>query len=144
MLYFAYGSLVNREKLLELCPTARPLRAARITHHALCFTGQSQTWGGGTATIGLAPACSLWGGLYEIDEEGRARVEASGSPDGYVWAFTRVEDANDEGEKVGLLVKVRDLERAEPSSVYLEVLTSGWLQWGLDPEGMLRDIAPTL
>ena len=144
MLYFAYGSLVNQEKLAELAPTARPLTAARIPQHALCFTGPSENWGGGTATIGLAPACDLWGGLYEVDEEGRAAIEASGEPDGYVWAFTSVEDTDDERRSAGLLVKIRDFARTEPSSAYLEVLTSGWVQWGLDPELILRDIAPAI
>jgi len=144
MLYFAYGSLVNRDKLLEISPSASPVGAARIENHALCFTGRSKTWGGGTATIGLAPTRDLWGGLYEIDPAGRAEIERAGKHDGYVWAFTAVLDASGARVKAGLLVKVSDFERTEPSAIYLQVLTAGWLQWGLDPEAILQDIAPTI
>jgi hypothetical protein len=78
ILFFAYGSLVNPEFLADLCPVVEPLGTARIPHHALCFTGHSKRWGGGTATIGLAPSNDLWGVLYEIDGEGRAAIERAG------------------------------------------------------------------
>ncbi len=144
MLYFAYGSLVNRERLRELCPAAKPVSTARIPHHSLCFTGHSQSWGGGTATIGLAPAADLWGGLYEIDAAGRREIERSGEPDGYVWAFTAVQDSHGELIQSGLLIKVRDLTRSAPSDRYLAVLRAGWIQWGLDPDDMLRHVPSTL
>jgi hypothetical protein len=139
MIYFAYGSLLDQERLRELSPTASPLRAARIPHHALCFTGRSQAWGGGTATIGLVPNWDLWGGLYEIDEEARSAIERSGVEDGYVWAFTSVEDIHGAEVMAGMLVKVRYLERSPPSGQYLEALRAGWLQWGLDPKEMLKE-----
>lgn len=142
MIYFAYGSLLDQERLRELSPTASPLRTAKIPHHALCFTGHSEAWEGGTATIGLAPNRDLWGALYEIDEQGRAAIERSGAEDGYVWAFTSVEDIHGEEISVGMLVKVRDLERRSPSEVYLEALNAGWLQWGLDSKEMLKEAPP--
>ena len=144
MLYFAYGSLVNRDQLKKLAPSAVPVGPARIHNHALCFTGNSETWGGGTATIGLAPNQDLWGALYDVDDDGRAAVERSGMPDGYVWAFTSVADEAGERVQSGLLVKVRDLERRDPSSAYLEVLKAGWSSWGLDPQALLQDIALTV
>jgi hypothetical protein len=144
MYYFAYGSLVNRERLIELSPSAAPDRVARIPHHALCFTGRSQAWGGGTATIGLAPNCDLWGALYEIDDAGRAAVERSGGSDGYVWAFTAVEDESGERIRAGILIKVRDFQRSDPSEAYLEVLKNGWRQWGLDPESILQHAPLTI
>lgn len=144
MLYFAYGSLVNRELLRELCPRAEALRSVRIPHHALCFTGRSRAWGGGTATIGLAPNRDLWGALYEIDAEGRAAVERSGEGDGYVWATTTVEEESGGPVVTGILIKVRDLERSSPSERYLDVLKAGWTQWGLDPVAMLKEAPPKL
>lgn len=144
MIYFAYGSLVNRDQLLALCPTAKPLGTARIPEHALCFTGHSVRWGGGTATIGLAPSAELWGALYEIDSPGRDQIERSGQSDGYVWSHTQVENSNGERIQTGILIKVRDLKRTTPSDAYLEVLRTGWAQWGLDPNAMLPKVPPTL
>ncbi len=144
MLYFAYGSLVNRDHLLRLCPTAKPIGTAKISHQALCFTGNSATWGGGTATIGLAPEAELWGALYEIELADRDQIERSGQADGYVWSSTQVEGADGELIHSGILIKVRDLKRTSPSNEYLDVLKAGWAQWGLDFNAMLRKVPPTL
>lgn len=140
MLFFAYDSLVNRDQLAEVCPQATPLQVARILDHKLCFTGRSERWEGGTATIGLGPGCQLWGGLYEVHKSERAHIEEHGRRSGYVWAFTPVLSA-DGAVQTGLLVKVRDLERSAPSRDYLEILQAGWVQWGLDPEEVLRHVA---
>jgi len=144
VLYFAYGSLVNQDRLRELCPDAEPLRTARIPHHGLCFTGHSEVWGGGTATIGLAPNRDLWGGLYEIDERGRLAVEESGREHGYVWTFTAVDDVHGVEVATGMLVKVRDLKRTSPSQRYLDVLRTGWRQWGIEGEAQLREAPPAI
>ena len=130
MIYFAYGSLMNRSGLADLCPRAEPLRCARISDHRLAFTGSSSQWGGGSATIRLAPGRDVWGALYEVDEECRRAIERSGEADGYVWAWTQVMDEEGKRIRAGLLVKVRHLEAASPSPEYLDVLRQAWTQWG--------------
>jgi hypothetical protein len=144
MLFFAYGSLVNPDVLAELCPGAIPVGKARITDHALCFTGHSERWGGSTATIGLAPNCDLWGALYEIDDDGRAAIERSGAPDGYVWSSTSVRNGDGAPVSAGVLCKVKDFERHSPSEDYLNVLKAGWEHWGLDGARMLQEVPPTV
>ena len=133
MLYFAYGSLLDKKRCSELCPTARPVGTAKVPHHSLRFTGASKVWEGGTATIGEAAGSDVWGGLYEIDEAGRRAIERSGEDDGYVWAFTSVESGDGARIQVGTLVKVRDFEDREPSKKYLKALRAGWKEWGLEP-----------
>jgi hypothetical protein len=144
MLYFAYGSLLDPAQMEGLCPDARRVGAGRIPHHALCFTGKSERWGGGTATIGLAPNRDLWGALYEIDDACRATVERSGAADGYVWSFTSIEGPDGERLDAGVLCKVRDLERHPPSDRYLAVLESGWEEWGLDGARIMLDVTSIL
>lgn len=139
MLYFAYGSLLDPGQMETVCSDARRVRTGRIPHHALCFTGRSQRWGGGTATIGLAPNRDLWGALYEIDDDDRAVVERLGAPDGYVWAFTSIGGEDGASVDAGLLCKVRNLERQPPSDEYLAVLEKGWKEWGLDGARILLD-----
>ncbi len=144
MFYFAYGSLADPEQMEELCSDAQPVDTGRIPHHALCFTGRSERWGGGTATIGLAPNRELWGALYEIDEGCREAIERTGAPDGYVWAFTSVERSEGESVDAGVLCKVRDLQRHPPSDEYVAVLEAAWKKWGLDGRRILLDVAPNL
>ncbi len=141
MNYFAYGSLMSRARLAELCPAGKPLHAANIPNHCLAFTGQSEQWGGGTAMIRLATGREVWGGIYEIDEGCRAAIERSGAPDGYVWTWTQVEDESGARERVGLLVKVHGMENTPPSTKYLDVLRGAWEEWGRDPADFDASIA---
>lgn len=141
MNYFAYGSLMSRARLAELCPAAKPLHAATIPNHRLAFLGRSEQWGGGTAAISLATGRQVWGGVYEIDDECRAAIERSGAPDGYVWAWTQVEDESGVRKRVGLLVKVRGMDEAPPSAKYLDVLRRAWEEWGRDPADFDASIA---
>ncbi len=132
MIYFAYGSTLNRDQLSELCPDADPLEPAKIPHHVLAFTGSSRRWGGGTATIRLATDRDVWGGIYEIDAACRRALEEMGAEEGYVWCWTGVESREGERTRAGVLVKVRDLTPSAPSDDYLEVLRAAWDQWDLD------------
>ena len=141
-LYFAYGSLLDRERMAQLNGEAKPVMLARLAHHAVCFSGRSKSWGGGTATIAAATGRDLWGALYEIDAACRQSVEQSGAEDGYVWSFTSVETADGVRTRAGLLVKVRDLEPSPPSEDYLAAMRAGWEQWGLGPQEVLDDCKP--
>ena len=141
MLYFAYGSMMDRERLTELCPEAKPVSAARIPHHAVAFTGHSSEWGGGTATIALKVGSNLWGALYEIDPGSSALLAGSHTADGYVWSWTAVETSDGAQVHAGLLVKIRDLEPTAPSPDYLAAMKEGYKQWGLDPEGVSQTLS---
>ena len=132
MRYFAYGSLLSRARMSDLCPDADPLFPARIPHHRISFTGNSAQWKGGTATVALATGSELWGGVYEIEADCRGAVEAHGREENYAWSWTSVESMEGERQRVGLLVKVRDLNPSEPSSEYLKAVEEGRRDWGLD------------
>lgn len=142
MIYFAYGSMMDRNRLAEICPEAKPVSVAKIPHHAVTFTGHSSKWGGGTATISLTAGLDLWGGLYEIESGCRAKLAESHLAGGYVWSWTSVETAQGSRVHAGLLVKVRDLERSAPSPDYLAALKAGWEQWGLEPADLLQSLPP--
>lgn len=137
MKYFAYGTLLDRATLRKLCPGAEPLQAARISNHRVAFTGRSSRWGGGgTSTIRLAVGSEVWGGIYEVDDACQAAIVASASEDGYVWAWTQVETDEGERVRVGLLVRVRDLEENEPSPAYMEAVRKALRAWGLSEAGL--------
>lgn len=138
MIYFAYGPEMARERMAELCADAQPRQPARIPHHRVTFTGRSESWGGGLVTITLAVGRDLWGALYEVDEECRARIEAFGDEMSYVWCWTQVLGSKDERVRTGVLVKVGELEETAPSPKYLEALKAAWQEWQLDPRGLSR------
>ncbi|MBI4513450.1 MAG: gamma-glutamylcyclotransferase [Gemmatimonadetes bacterium] len=138
-LYFAYGSNLSRRQMQERCPGARALYRARIPHHRLGFTGASESWGGGTATIVLAPGEDLWGAVYEVDEE---CLETLGAREGLAYALSQTECLQEDGGRLRpyLFVKVRDLEERPPSERYVEVIRRGFEDWGLDPRLLDRAV----
>lgn len=138
-LYFAYGSNLNRRQMGERCPGARPLYRARIPDHRLGFTGTSQAWGGGTATIILAPGEDLWGAVYEVDE---ACLGTLSDWEGPAYALSATECLTQEGERVRahLFVKIRELDERPPSERYVEVIRGGFADWGLDPQLLDRAV----
>lgn len=141
--YFAYGTEMHRDRMAELCPGAKPLYPARIPHHAVSFTGRSDAAGGGLATISLTSGRDVWGGVYGVDDECREALEEWGRENGYVWSWTDVRTQDGERKRVGLLVKVRDLEKTTPGPAYLESLKEAWRDWGLDPVGLVQATSAT-
>lgn len=141
--YFAYGAEMHRDRMRELCPEAKPLHPARIPHHTVTFTGRSDAAGGGLATISLASGRDLWGAVYRIEDGCRQALEEWGRENGYVWSWTQVRAQDGERERVGTLVKVRDLETTTPGPAYLEALKEAWRDWGLDPAGLVQARPPT-
>lgn len=138
-LYFAFGSNLSRRLLRDRCAGARPLERAHLSDHRLGFAGHSDAWGGGTATILLAPGEKLWGGLYEVDEECLHTLAAQ---EGSAYALSRTGCFKEDGTRAWayLLVKVRDLGERAPSERYVETIRRGYRDWELDPAALERAV----
>ena len=74
-LYFAYGSNLDAEQMRVRCPTARPLRIARLAGHRLDFTHFSTRWQGGAADVLPAPGRAVWGLVYAMGPDDFARLD---------------------------------------------------------------------
>ena len=83
-LYFAFGSNLDADQMAERCPGARARFAARLPDHRIAFTYASRRWGGGAADILPAAGHSVWGLVWELDEEDLAQL------DGYEQGYERV------------------------------------------------------
>ncbi|MGQ0812325.1 MAG: gamma-glutamylcyclotransferase family protein [Nitrospiraceae bacterium] len=68
MLYFAYGSNLDRTQMRERCPSARFVCTARLPQHRLAFTRRSTKWHGGVADVVADSEKNVWGVVYHIDE----------------------------------------------------------------------------
>lgn len=138
-LYFAYASNLSRAQMTERCPAARPLARAFIPDHRLGFVGHSESWGGGTATILLAPGTTLWGALYDVDE---SCLQELGRREGaaYVGSRTSVLDEDGRHMHVFLFVRARDFEERPPSERYVETIRRGYADWDLDTAALDRAV----
>lgn len=68
MLYFAYGSNMERAQMKRRCKESRFHSAARLRDHQLIFPRRSDLWGGGVAGLKPVPGKMVEGVLYEVSE----------------------------------------------------------------------------
>ncbi|MBI5711454.1 MAG: gamma-glutamylcyclotransferase [Candidatus Eisenbacteria bacterium] len=69
MLYFAYGSNLDPEQMRERCPRHRVVGLAALHDHRLVFPLFSNRWGGGVASVQPAHIATVWGMLFELDDD---------------------------------------------------------------------------
>jgi gamma-glutamylcyclotransferase (GGCT)/AIG2-like uncharacterized protein YtfP len=67
-IYFAYGSNLSPQRMLERVAGARGLGAARLAGRRLCFDKRGRD-GTGKANLRDDPASSVWGALYSFEPE---------------------------------------------------------------------------
>jgi len=138
VLYF--GALLDPRRLRRYCPAALVVGRARLPDYQLAFTRYSRSERGGVADIVPQPGASVWGALYELDEQDLPAIDRK---EGYDWAYTReplaVELCGDGSEHLALTYTVRRKEPTEvrPSPEYLAGLIDAGRELGL-PEGYLR------
>jgi AIG2-like family len=82
--YFAYGDRMNAEKVAGSTRDARLVGPGRLDGYRLAFNVMSRSGGGGAANAVPDPRASLWGVLWELDEEdleGLEPINRGGIPD---------------------------------------------------------------
>ena len=121
-LYFAYGSNLDAVQMRARCPTARPLRVARLADHRLDFTHYSTRWQGGAADILPAPGMAVWGLVYEMGPEDFARLDPFES------GYRRIDLALDGTGELLTATSYTVVAKGQfaPHPVYLEKM----LRWG--------------
>jgi gamma-glutamylcyclotransferase len=138
--YFAYGSNMSQTVMGANCRGHRFLGVARLADHRLMFNRRSIRTGTGVADVVPAKGTSVWGALYELDDEDLPAIDRK---EGYDWAYTReplaVQLCDDGSEHLGLTYTVRAKERAEvcPSREYLSGLINAARELRL-PEDYLQ------
>ena len=94
--YFAFGSNMSLDQMLQRCPEAEPAGIARLPGYRLLFSGFSRAWGGAVATVVKAPGSYVPGLLYRLTEADLARLDAfEGAPFVYERRRRRVRDATE-------------------------------------------------
>ena len=145
MLYFAYGSNMERVQLKRLCPKATFVAAAVLSDHELTFSGNSRVWGGGTANIREKPGKQVEGVAWEISEaEQKALDEYEGYPDLYVRREVHVRTRSGKIIVAFAYIMGNPDRETPPSKRYKQLLISGAEEHGLSDEyiDFLESIRP--
>ena len=146
MLYFAYGSNMERVQLKRRCPKAKFVAAGLLPDHELVFSGTSRMWGGGIADIRAAAGKNVEGVLWEITEsERKALDEYEGYPDLYVRTEVQVRTTAGKMATAFAYVMANPGREASPSKPYKRLLISGAEEHGLSEAyiAFLESIRPT-
>ena len=73
--YFAYGDLMNAEKMAGSIPGARLVGPGRLDGYRLAFNVNSRAWGGGAANAVPDSRSSVWGVLWELGDDEMEHLE---------------------------------------------------------------------
>ncbi len=107
MLYFAFGSNLDPVQMRERCPAHRVVGMAALHDHRLVFPRFSERWGGGAASVQPAHGRTVWGVVYDLNDEDLARL------DGFEHFF----GANDPGSAYDRRAEWVELLRADDGSI---------------------------
>ncbi len=146
MLYFAHGSYIDGPQMRVCCPGAELVGRARLRDYRLCFPRWSKVRDSAVAGIEPAKGEAAWGALYEITEEGRARLDlVSGyaadrdpAKNTSVRVSVKVEQPNGLTVEAETHVPVPMAEPGRPSMGYLLVLARAARELGFPDEYFAR------
>ena len=74
MLYFAYGSNMWSQQMLQRCPDHELIGAAVLSGYALCFPRSSPIRNCGVAGIVAEAGAQVWGVVYRLHDEDLAAL----------------------------------------------------------------------
>lgn len=75
MIYFAYGSNLDRGQMAERCPTSPFVEVARLDDHRLTFPRRSPIRKCAVASVEPCPGETVWGALYRMTEADVTRLD---------------------------------------------------------------------
>ena len=132
MYYFAYGSNLSKEQMLERCPDSQPRFTATLHNYRLVFAGWSRKWRGSTATLKSFRGKKVPGAIYEISEDCLRRLDKH---EGYGVTHDRfnVIVNNEDGdpvEAVTYFISGR-IQETPPSNDYVAIMQQGYRDWGI-------------
>lgn len=137
-LYFAYGSNMSSQRLLERIPRARARAAARLRGMRLTMNKRGKD-GSGKANLVIDARCEVWGVVYEVLTDDWPIL------DRFEWGYIRRRDEvwiGDDRVGVHLYVAHAPLtsDALRPFDWYRDHMTAGAREHGL-PESVLAELA---
>jgi hypothetical protein len=141
VLYFAYGSNLDREQMAQRCASAAPRFCARLEGYRLDFTFPSRRWNGGAADVLPSPGSIVWGAVYELSAPDLVTLD--GFELGYERVVLVVRDAKDAVHSV-VSYTVRVKQVTAPHPLYLDKMIRWGAHWGFPEDYLeaLRRIPP--
>ena len=141
-LYFAYGSNMDQNQMLERCPDAVLVGSAILAEHRLAFTIFSPKRNCGCADIVPSVGSVVYGLLYDLTDADREALDGfEGHPVHYQRITVRVNIETREADAYSYEV-VNKKSNTRPSIHYLGLLQSAAARFNFPKEyqKFLRDV----
>ncbi len=133
ILYFAYGSNLNKKQMLERCPESKPKFVAILHNYKLVFVGWSRQWRGGVASIKSFRGERVPGAVYELSDRDLRRLDKyEGYPRDYNRINIKVTNEDSELVEAVTYIKAGQAEETPPSPAYLSIIRQGYRDWGIE------------
>ena len=143
MLYFAYGSNLDCEKMKKIVPSSIFYGKAKLENYRLDFTRESINWGCGVADIVKDENKDVWGVIYQFDEKDLGRLDKCEgyNPNRVKNAYRRIEKmVYLEGKKDQPMTMYtyevidKEFEKHKPNKEYKNLIVTGAKYWNLPKE----------
>ena len=130
MLYFAYGSNLNVERMRFRCPAAKPLQKSIMPNHRIVFRG--------VLDIEPCPGKYVYGGLWEVTPR---CIEALDLYEGvHNGLYKKIRTTSKRGGSI-LTYQMTDRHTIyPPSSGYLATVRQGFIDFGLPLDELDRAV----
>ena len=139
MLYFAYGSNMERVWFKRLCPGGKFVSAAKLKDYDITFAHSSTMWGGGAADLKPSPGRVVEGVLWEIKEQDLKSLDQyEGVPVDYIRKTVTVERKDGKSCEAFAYFVARPGGYRSPSKRYVRLLVQGAEEHGLSDEYVMR------
>ena len=128
MLYFAYGSNLNHERMQSRCRDSKYIKNIFLEGYKLSFCAVSRSYG--VANIVKKTGSKVPGGLWEVSESDEKELDIY---EGYPTLYTK-DSFNLNGEKVMFYIMKRRYSFKPPLRQYVDIINQGYKDCNLDRE----------
>ena len=141
-LYFAYGSNLHLEQMLERCPDAEPVTQAILRGYELVFKGNYRGYGVADV-VPASPSSVVYGALYKVSKRD---IESLDRYEGYPRLYTRktVTVETCEGKrKCFAYVMQLGYKYTLPNTHYFRTIWVGYQNWALPTDYLMEALKRT-
>lgn len=143
--YFAYGSNMSQQQILDRCPGASREGVGTLKGHRLAFTRRGSYRPGGVASV--VPAGddeSVYGVVWKISDDDLSELDRIEDPDAYARRTMTIELLSGNSVESEVYVAFHQEDHIPPSPAYLDLIICGAIEAALPGEYISRlcDISP--
>ena len=132
MLYFAYGSNLNHERMQSRCRDSKYIKNIFLEGYKLSFCAVSRSYG--VANIVKKTGSKVPGGLWEVSESDEKELDVyEGYPTLYEKDFFKFN-----GEKIMFYIMKRQHSFKPPLRQYVDIINQGYKDCNLNREHLIK------